>query len=303
MAEKGEGGAVSDAGRAGIMGNLNAELNRPQNLQKMSTMFTENLAKVLDDTMGGVAAGQLPSGQQAPNPVDMYLFDRVRYALGNPASQFFVPRVILGVNDPKLEPDHIDTINLGAQSVEGVNFTSLKLMQVVVTGISNAMTPAAQLVFRQEQGDVDGVVALSTLSPPPVVSVGGQNIQVPAPPLKLTGNFGLTVEGDDTLLTGSAVITVARSQINATMHFSGADAATLVITFKSIRLGANTNDIAVTLSIDSAFTDIINEMINQPSVKQKVLDGVNERASGDLDKLSQAATDNARKVIAQKLDG
>jgi hypothetical protein len=291
-----------DATKA-MIANVNAALNEPNNLAKLSDTLNRKFAGIIDDTLGTIPAGKLPSGQGAPNPVDLYLFDRTRYALNNPASQFYVPRVILGVADPKLEPDNIDSIDLGAQSIDDFDFTSIRLTQVVLTGLSNAVTPVGQLTFREEQGDVDATIALGTLSPPPVVAVGGRNIQVPPPPLQITGNFTLMIDGVDQPTTGSAVITVAPAQIAVTMHLDGPDAATLTVTFRSVSLAANPDAIKVKLSLVSDFSDIINEVINQPSIKQKVLDGINQRASGHLDRLSSAATDKVRQVIAEKLDG
>jgi hypothetical protein len=295
--------ALTDPNGSGaLIANLNAALNKPENLARLGDTLNRKLASIIDDTLGAVPAGQLPGGQSAPNPVDLYLFDRVRYALNNPASQIYVPRVILGVADPRLDPDKIGTIDLGAQTVEDINFNSIKLTQVVVTGISNAVTPAGRMIFRPEQGEVDAVIALSTLAPPPLVSVGGRNVQVPAPPLKLACGFAITAEGE-VLPDGTAAITVDRSQIAATMHFDGADAANLTITFRSIKLAADPAAIKVTLTIVSDMPDLINEVINQPSVKQKVLDGINARAAADLARLSKAATEKIRQVIAEKLDG
>ena len=286
-----------------MMGNVNAELNKPGSLAKLAETLQGKLASIIDDTLGSVPAGQLPSGQQAPNPVDQYLFDRARFALNNPASQIYVPRIILGINDPKLEPDNIDSIDLGSQSVEGIAFNNLKLTQAVITGISNAATPANQMIFHQDAGNVDVTVALSSLSPPPLVAVGGRNIQVPAPPLRISSNFSFTVEDDPTVNPGSIVITIDGAQIATTIHFSGPDAATLTITFTSIHLAAKPAAIKVTLSLDASLLDVINQVVNAPTVKQKVLDGINQRAAGHLDKLSKAATDKVREVIAQKLDG
>lgn len=296
---------ASEDGRKGLLLNISAALNQPSNRQTLEQTLSKHFSGVLDDTLGPIPPNTLPSsGPAVSNPADQYLFDRVRASLNTSASDYYLPKVVSRNTDPNLEPYRIDVISLGDQSAEGLDFRNLQLKQVVIQGLSNIAAPADRLAL--QENSMDGTLLLSTLSPPPQVPVvrGGStvNVQVPASPLLITGQFSLQVDGDDEPLGGSFTIRVVRSTVSASMMATGGELAELNIQFSKLQLDAALGDIRIELQIDSAFGDIINEVFNQDDIKRRALEGINARAAQNLGAIGRTATDGAKKIIAGKLD-
>jgi hypothetical protein len=294
---------TSDDGTRGLLNNLNAALNQPANLTKLSQMLSDQLARILDSALGAVPPGRLPSlaGQQAPNPADQYVFDRIRYALNDPASDYYLPKIVVKSQHPQLEPYTTDSIALGDQSYEGMQFQNLRITQLVVNGLSNAAAPADTMVFRPDA--IDARVGVGVLGAPPTVTAGGRTLQVPAPPLQIAGLFSMQVAGDGGDLGGRITIRVNNATVDASVDFSGQELAELQVIFKRLTIAAANPDVSVTLQVDSAFSDIMNAVVNQDSVKQQVLEAINQRAAGSLGSISTDATNDVRRLVAAQLDG
>ncbi len=296
---------TSEDGRKALLQNISSALNQPGNRQTLEQTLSKHFSGMLDSTLGAVPPGTLPSsGPAVSNPADQYLFDRVRASLNNAASDYYLPKVVSRNADPTLEPYRIDSISLGDQSVEGLDFRNLQLHQMEIKGLSNIAAPADRLVL-QEAG-MDGTLLLSTLDSPPQVPVvrngTAATLQVPKSPLTITGQFSLQVDGDDEPLGGSFTIHTVKSTVLASMFATGGELAELDIQFTKLHLDAALGDIKVDINIDSAFRDIINEVFNQDDIKRKALDGINEKAAQNLGAIGRTATDGAKKVIAAKLD-
>jgi hypothetical protein len=288
-------------GRRGLIQNLNATLNQPGNRDRFASLITDKLNGAVDDTLGGVPASGMPSdaGQQAPNPVDQYFFDRVRVTLANPAADYYLPKVVYGFNGPRLEPYQVDQIGLGTQSVPdlGLDFTNVRFTNVRIEGPSNISAPPAQLIFRPDK--IDATLTLSTLNPPPTLAQG----RVPAPPLKVSGQFAADADGLDEPLTGGFTLLVNTSNIVASLVCSGQELDELQIRFVALQLKAALSAMRLDAKVDSAFVDIINEMLNKDDIKTKALQGVNEKVTGSLGDISATATQNVRQLMRAQLDG
>lgn len=292
-----------------IIANLNANLNQPGNRQQLEDMLTQQFNKLIDDSVGAVPPGQLPSdvGQQSPNAVNQYLFDRARFALNNPNSDYYLPKGIFSNTNPPLEPYQIDRISLGDQeSAElGLQLQNLQLTQLQITGLSNTTVPADKLIFKSEAADA--ALALSTLNPAPQVTFkqNGSLVtrQIINPPLTITGYFSMQVAGDDDQLRGDVTITVNRSNVIVALTTEGQELSELQVNFKKLQIDAALSDIKIELNIDSAFKDVVNEILNQDEIKRQALQGINEKAAENLDTISQEATSNVKRLISSQLDG
>jgi hypothetical protein len=297
----------SEDGVQGIVTNINTTLNEPNNISQLARMLNQQLNNVLDQALGSVPAGQLPSGvgQQTPNPVDQYLFDRVRFMVNSPDSDYYLPKTIYGFTNPELEPFQADTISLGAQSYSGLDFQSVDLNSVTMTGLSNAAAPPGEMNFPEP--NANATLYFSTLNPPPVVTIekDGSTVseQVPAPPMTITGQFAMTPQGEPQPLTGGFNVTVNRSSLAAAAAFSGDVIDDLVITFTQMKLSAASSDINVSVDIDSAFKQIVNQLLNQDSVKQTFVAGLNNVATQKLGLISKTATDNVKQLVKSRLGG
>lgn len=294
----------SHDGVKGLVKNLTDSLNSPDNKIQLQNMLNDKFQDLLDDVFGDVAPAELPSGADQPgvNPVDQYVFDRVRYALGSPSSNFYLPKAIYRFSDPQLEPYRIAEVALGDLEIPGLftcrNFT---LENVVIVGLSNMRAPADSMVLKQASTDMR--IDVSALNPPPTVTVNGSSKQVPAPPLKITGNFSLNVPGESTPLGGGFSITIQTSNVNTTATFCGSELSDLVITFSKIVLSARDSDIHVVMDIQSAFKDIINQAANGEGVKNKLMTALNGKAAQSLSDIGAFATKDVKQYAAQQLDG
>lgn len=289
-------------GRRGLVQNLNATLNEPVNRDRFASLITDKLNGAVDDTLGAVPPSGMPggAGQQAPNPVDQYIFDRVRVALANPSSAYYLPKVVYGFNGPRLEPYQLDRISLGDQSLPdmGLDFRNVRFTDVRIDGPSNINAAPEQLLFKPDV--IDATLALSALNPPPRVAQG----QVPPPPLKVSGRFAADADGPpDEPLTGGFTLLINHSNIAASLVCSGQEVDELQIRFLRLQLRAALSAMSINASVDSTFADIINQMLNQDDIKTKALQGVNEKVTGSLGDISSTATQNVRQLIRAQLDG
>jgi hypothetical protein len=297
----------SEDGLRGLLANLHDAINQPGSRERFAGLFTQQLNQALDDILGKVPPGELPSGigQPVPNPVDQYLFDRVRLALSHPASSAYLPRTVYGFASPPLEPFQIGQISLGNSEHAGIQLEDLRATQARVIGISNIKAPGELLVFRPAV--IDAVLALSRLEPAPQVTIerdGSQKtLQVPAPPLQVAGDFAMNVEGEDEPYTGRFTLKLQGPNVLASLEVSGAELDELQITFKKLEIESPLDKTSIEVEINSEFKDVINQLINQDAFKRKALQGVNERAAQSLGAISQTATANVRKTVAARLDG
>lgn len=290
-----------------LTANLNAMLNEPANRGRLAEMLQAQLGSVLDDVLG--AAPALPSGdgQQAANPVDQYLFDRMRVSMSTPGTPYFVPRVVAASRDPVLEPLLIDEIRLGDHQIDpGLPpLADLRLQGVRVAGASNVAAPMDQMLLRG--GRVDATLLLSTLDPPPRVTVNRDGVPtdftVPGPPLRVTGQFSMaSPEGGDRL-GGGFSLDVSRSTVAASMRLSGAELDSLRVEFSALSLQALPADSRVSLQLDSAFADLIQGVLNQDDVKAQVLEAIDDQARSALAAVSDQASTAVRRIVAAELDG
>jgi hypothetical protein len=58
----------------------------------------------------------------------------------------------------------------------------------------------------------------------------------------------------------------------------------------------------VALQIDSAFADVIQDVMNGDDVKRQVLAAVNRQAGGSLGPVGDAATNDVRRIVSAELD-
>ncbi len=297
----------SEDGVRGIILNLNATLNRIENLQKLSQMLAGQLNGLLDGIFGTVPQGKLPNQAKttSSNPSDGYVFDRIRFSLNDPNSDYYLPLLILKVPDPCLEPCEMKDLSLSDLSFSGIEFTNIILSEVTILGFSNAIVAPEDVSFRS--GGIDLVISLSSLNPGPQISVTTNGVmssrQIPKPPLKISSSFSMRAVDLDEPILGNLSSKIASSKVQVSMDLEGEDLESLTIRVTAIVFKAKYEDIIIQSKLDSSFQDIIDEVMNQDNVKNQALRSGNERASENLAKISQFATDSVKRLIGSKLDG
>ncbi|MGJ4788453.1 hypothetical protein [Leptospira koniambonensis] len=302
----------SEDGRRGIVSNLNQTLNQTENLQKLSQMLENQLIQFLDNVLGEIPNGFLPSnqGKQATNPVDRYVFDRVRFSLNDPKSDYYLPKMILKISDPSLEPYIFSEISLGNQSVNisdfgTFEFQNILLQNMKISGLSNAVALPETLFFRSKGFDLE--VSVSSLNPSPEIRSYKNKketvTKVPSPPLQIRTSFSMYAEGIDDKISGDLEAKISKSKLIASVDFEGEELEALEISFSKLQYVSLLPDISVKILVESAYQDIISSVLNQDSLKQKALDAGNSKAVENLKKIGQFATDDVKKIISSKLDG
>lgn len=289
---------LSPDGSSGIFQQVDAALNSQNNLQTISSMVGEQLGSILDRMLGTVPNGQLPNRPQAPgvNPVDQYLMDRASYALNALSNSWYLPKVLCSIDNPRLDPLNLSTINLPNISILGLEATQVTLSQVQVIGISNALTPSAQMQF--QPSCLNFVATLGLLNPPPVLP--GQRMQIPPPPTFMRGQFSLNVM--DTPLNGGIIITLAQPTLSVNVNSEGETLADLQLIVNQLQVGlSNLNQLLINVQIESEFTEIINGALNTDSIKQQILDAVNGNLQDNLQVISHAVTNEAKSILQSHL--
>jgi hypothetical protein len=288
-------------GEKAIMQNLTDMLNQEQNRQSIAKSLTEQAATLLDNALGKLSNLPDVAQTEVTNAFDQYLYDRLRGALNDSNSNFYLPKAVFRFSNPQLEPYSIQNMDLGPQSMGGLDFTSVTLTSGVVHGFSNLQLAPEQLLFDGADAHLNKL-EVSALNPPPQVTVNGSNQQVPSPPLKAEGQFALTADGVDGPLTGGYTITIQHSNLQAVLHFAGQSVEDLQITCTQLGFQASTGDVQIHISIDSDFEDLINAIFNQDSIKSKLIAGLNDQAQKSLSDISQFMTDDVKKYLTSQLD-
>lgn len=296
---------TSAQGRAALTANLNATLNQPGFLQSLSDTLTHEFARLLDGNLGSVPAGGLPAYPAAPgeNPVDGYIFDRLRAALNDPVSDYYLPQLVCGNADPPLDPLVVGTVDLGPQGTADIQFSDVTLEQVALAGLANIQAPPDQMTTAPP--GLRATLVAGGLNPPPTVTVvrGGAptRVTVAAPPLRLSGQFTCLLGQGEQPLAGAFTCQVRSAQVAVALAASGAQLEDLVVRFTEVILRVALTDLQIDVVIDSVFKDIVNGIFNTDRFKQQALDAVNAQLAAHLDVLGRAATDAAKRQIATRL--
>jgi hypothetical protein len=291
---------TSPDGSAGIFEQIDGALNSAGNLNALAAMLTTQLQSILKEAFGPVAAGALPGHPQAPgvNPVDQYLVDRASYALNTQGSGWYVPQLVTSISNPQLEPLQVASIQLPDITIAalGVTATAVSLSQVTITGLSNLLTPAAQMVFKPNS--LSFVATLGMLNPPPQFS--GQARQVPAPPTRVNGNFTMTIM--DTAIAGTMAITLQQPSLSVTANSEGDSLDNMTISFSSLAISLpDLANLVIAVQLDSAFTGMINEALKNNSIRAQILQAVNGALGSNLGVIGGAVTGQVKQLIQSRL--
>lgn len=294
----------SPDGQQGLFQQLNLSLNKSDNLVSLSGIFTDQVHDALDKVFGTIGVSGMPSdvGQQSANPVDQYLFDRVRVAVNKPDSDWFLPAFVYNAQNPSLEPLVINQIGIPDQKIGGLLFTQIQMTNLKLTGASNIIAPPDEL--HMGGNVIIATMNLATLNPPPLIKAGdGTTQQAPPPPLLAVGQFSMLPLGMKTPLTGAFTIKIASASINSTIHPVGTELDNLQLSFTSLLLDIKPEQMEIILDIQSALKSLVQTIINTPTIKGKIITEINDEISNKLSDISNEATKAVKKNIASRLEG
>lgn len=285
--------------QASMFAQINNSLNSPENHSKLSETMTSQLQKAMNDLLGNMPPGKLPddSGQKLENPVDQYIFDRIRFGFNDPTSNSYLPLTISNINNPVLDPLNIKEIPLPNQKILGLTAEDIKVTNINFNGLTNVIAPNNQVVFTSSTEmtatlDIGAIAKATKLS-------NGQTI--PPPPLNGKGKFSLSYAGSP--LSGGFNISISSSQFDLKTVINGSDISTMVITINQASLVANPSQVTITIDIDSFFEKTINQFINKDNIKNKIIGEINSELSNNLTSISQQITKASRSAINDRLNG
>ncbi|MFI5825077.1 hypothetical protein ACIA8I_39350 [Streptomyces rishiriensis] len=295
-----------DAGAA-FRAALEAALSAPRQREEFSTAVTQQLAAVLDGVLIPVPDGALPTGESGagPGPVEQYLFDRLRYAMNSPSSDYYPPAVVHSVQDPGLAPLRIASLDLGEQSVDDIELSSVRLRDITVEGIPNVLIPPEDA--RLTDGGIDVGLRFGRIAGRPDIpgtrGTDGSPHRVPEPPLVLTGRFEAVFQPDDedNVIQGDITATVMRPSLLMGLVFDGPDADALQISVRSLDLELPPEELTVDVATGEVFREVIRTLFNSVDVKTKILQEIHARAAARKDEIAAGLTAATRDIIAANL--
>ncbi|MFI2415179.1 hypothetical protein [Streptomyces sp. NPDC018947] len=296
-----------EAGKA-LRAAIESALSDPRQRAEFSAAITEQLAAVLNGFLGSVPAGALPTGESAgPGPVEQYLFDRVRLAMSSPSSDFYPPALVHSVEDPGLVPLRIADLDLGPQSVDDIELSSVCLRDVTVQGLPNLLIPPEDA--RLTADGIDLALRFGRITGRPVIpgtrGPDGSSHCVPEPPLVLTGRFEAVFppsgDDEDDVLRGDITASLTRPSLLAGLVFSGPDADALRISLGSLDLEVAAEELTVEVTAGDLFREVIRALFDSTPVKTVILKGIRERTLARKDEIADGLTTATRRIIAAKL--
>ncbi len=286
--------------------HLNAELQQPGNMGQLSDVLTEQLAKALDEAVGAVPSGQLPGGDsQADNEVDQYIFDRIRFALSSPDTEYYVPRAVLRISNPPMEPYSGGTVEIGSKSIPmsgvTVQLNEITLSDVEITGLSNMVAPSTSLVLKPN--GLTAELDLSTL-PAQTITVDGAQKQIPGPPLVAKCKFSAkSPQAPGATLTADIEFRLQASQLLIDATVDGNNLSEMEVKVNSLVLSADPKDISVKVSNlgGGGPEALINSLFNDSAVKKQFLSGLNENVKSERGSIGSDITARIKQLVEDRL--
>ena len=280
---------------------VNSALNSSDNKSVIESTLNQQLGDALDSLLGAQTSSFTPKSGDT-NPVDQYVFHRVRDALNNPKSILYIPKVVIGSTSPVLEPYKTSSINIPGSyttTFVGVSATVSEIQfpsGLTVAGASNLIAPSENVIFTEDA--VNSTLELGRLNPGPTID----GKIVPNPPLTTTSTFSLMVSiaGNKPVgpITGSITIKTEPNgnssslpAIKSSLNASGSDPESLEMTFESISLDVDTDEVKITITLDggSEYEAMVNAVANNADLKNQVLTALNEEISKELPEISKQA--------------
>lgn len=285
----------STDGRAALVKGMNETLNQEDNRKQLSDTLTDSLRSQLDNAIG-------PTTGDARS-VDEDIFARLKLAVNDEHSHYYLPVALLGITSPALDPYQLGDLDPIELNIPDIGSGTLALHDTVVEGIANALAPADRIAFDP------GVKATATLSALPdgtEVTVDGGGTHKLVKPLVVHAKPVLTLDGDT--LEDPAYwfkVTVIGPTTELVLGTSGGAANrldTMVVTLESAVFAAS--DVEAEVYFDSTFDDLINQELakNKEDIHNKLVDAVNKGIEQSRPQIGQSITARLRDLIASKLD-
>jgi len=266
--------------RDGVIQSVNDTINEKQS--DLSGQLTGFTGKMFNRVLGSVKDDILPyTKDREENPVDQYILDRIRYAMCNEKSKYYLPTVISTWKTPYLDDLSLGTIDLGSMGKGDADDFKVKkflLEKVEMTKLSKLHVDLDNIGFSiGKPGMQDTATMLALLNP------------------ELFGNLNIiTCTGS---ITGTFTIKLNDCPFFLACVISGEDVDTLTVDIKTSEIRYKPGTVTVSLTIDSLLKDLLEEMINTDDVLAMLVEKVNENLVTYQADLSKNATQKIREAL------
>ena len=302
---------TSGQGQAAVFGSVNNALNTPDNIDAVSKALLSRAGDILDRIFGPPPAGGLPSrdsGQEPSNPVDLLLFDRMRGALGTPASNWYLPWQVASLDDPVVDPYGKDRIEIGTKVFKGLTYKDITLTDLVIAGTSNVEAPVDTVFLASPKITATLDFGLLKAGGERTVKRDGHDARVPvpaAPPLSVTFGFAMTQEGISPVdIKGTVAVTVTGMTATLSITPSGDKASELVLDVGgfAVDLSAATVTPTVTLDPPNPFLQgVVEQFFQSDTVKTDIADAITTQLTDQESEISKSVSASARAAIHAQL--
>lgn len=242
------------------------------NQKELSRFIEPYVDKLLDEKLGSVIYGKLPSesSHDKLHPADQYLLDRLSYSAQSPGGTLYLPSVLSTLN---LDPLTIGTINLSSFQIMGIDFTNVRLNKILVKGMQSGLLQPDGLYMED----------------------GFMNLEIIIPRLLADGDLVFSLMGEEIIGSIGIEFEPALFLVNSQITANGAK---VFVSHKSLLLSAEYRYVRLKLELESIFLDLINEYINKETeIKQKILESVNGELKKHLSEISEATNKKIKELL------
>ena len=295
-------------GRMSMLTTVADMLNAPGNLDSMSASLSDYLIGSLDELFSDVPQNGLPTdyeNQQGTTVLDVYLFDRLRLALNQPDSEWYLPLLLSNSKDPVLEPYQHAQVIIPDQTISGLKYTDIELNNLNIAGFSNAFMPLETCVLRSP------MIALEVLFGilPECDTVSRQSLHPvlpPAPPVKLTTLLSLTQQGVTPVnLQGVVHASLLDCRLHMNLNVSGDDVSHLDLTINGLSFVWGSEPVEFNVELEprnSVLESMLQKMLLKPVIQDPLKAELAEALIAQRSELSANFTRLARATIINQLN-
>lgn len=294
-------------GRMSMLTTVAEMLNAPDNLESMSSSLSEYLTNSLDELFSVVPQNGLPidnENQQGATVLDVYLFDRLRLALNQPDSEWYLPRLLSDSTAPVLEPYQHAQVVIPDQTLSGLNYTDIELNDLNIAGFSNAFMPLETCILSAP------IIAMEVLFGmlPEGDRVSRQALHSgvpPAPPVKLTTWLSLTQQGVTPVnLQGVVFASLFDCRLHMNLNASGDDVSDLDLTVNALSFVWGSEPVEFNVELEprnSVLESMLQKMLLKPEIQNPLKVQLAEALTAQRCELSASFSRLARAIIINQL--
>ncbi len=258
-------------------------LNNVSMRENMAGRLAGYTANTFDQVLGRVD-GMLPTTTtyQEENAVDQYIFDRIRYALCNKDSAYYLPKVIEACKTPDFDLtdlyyDRIDLGKLGGDG--GLVIDDAVLTKVHIKGLQNLVV---------ELGDIDFV--------PPSEEHRELATMKAKLSLDIFGGIELSMAGEKP--DGTFTVDASGLPFYLACEISGSDVEDFSLRVNTAEMSYAENAFHIALDIPGHLTGLLESILNNPAVQPKILGAFSAKLGEIRDAISDRATAKIKQILA-----